>query len=152
MKNYKYVKLSSGMTDIAFIGFLFAIFIGVLMIAAQLAYQLFETNTFVFLLVVAVFIGLFVLMAIHLAKAQIIDNKFHLRKYFGKREIFDIKQLTHIYTMGDRRGTSVFLTIDDNGKKKRYYIFTSNLIFENTTTDSATILQDILEENKKSNN
>lgn len=149
MKNYKYVKLSSGMTGLAFIGFLFAILIIALIGVAQLAYQLFETNTFVFLLVVAVFIGLFVLMAVYLAKAEIVNNEFHLRKFFGKREIFDIKQLTNIYTMGDRRGTSVFLTIDDNGKKKRYYIFTSNLIFENTKTDSATILQNILEENKK---
>ncbi|MBV7440593.1 hypothetical protein KRX57_04105 [Weeksellaceae bacterium TAE3-ERU29] len=149
MKNYKYVKLSSGMTYLAFIGFLFAILIMALIGVAQFAYQIFEVNTWVFLLVVAVFIGLFALMAVYLAKAEIIDNEFHLRKFFGKREIFDIKQLSHIYTMGDHRGTSVLLTIDNNGKKERYYIFTSNLIFENTKTDSATILQDILEENKK---
>lgn len=148
MKNYKYVKLSSGMTDFAFIGFLFAVVIFVLIGVAQIAYQLFEVNTIVFLIGVAFFLGLFILMMVHLAKAKIINNEFHLRKYFGKREIFDIKQLSNIQSMSDRRGTSVLLTIDDNGKKKRYYIFTSNLIFENTKTDSETILRDILAENK----
>ena len=149
MKNYKYVKLSSGMTNITFVGLIILAFILLAVIFSQFIFTLFDVNIWGFILVSLILLALVFFMLINLTKAEIIENQFHLKKFFGQKEIFDIQQLESVKSMDSRKETFILFTIKDHDKKKNYLIYGSKLFYAKDNSDSETILKDILLENKK---
>lgn len=150
MNNYTFVKISSRWTGLSYIS-LFALLFLLPPIAIGAFYMSdggIKGILFVLLFLATIILCIYCL--IYLAKVEIVDNQFHIKKLFRAKQIFPIQSLTKINVIPMRREDYIIFTLEEKGTKERVLVYANKFfLYANENRQTEKVLREILEENKK---
>lgn len=150
MNNYKFVKISSRWTDFSYVGLFILIPVLILIAIPTLIYSAGEISWILFGLGMFILAGLGVLALLYLAKVEIIENQFHIKKLFKPKQIFDINLLTDVKVYPMRKEDYIIFTITENGKSEKVLVYANKFfLYANENRQTEKVLREILNENKK---
>lgn len=152
MNNYKYARISSKYTGLSFAGIIVSLLIlpilGALFIYLFfLDYQPKDLILGALLLAGTYFLFL---CSKHLAKVEIINNEFHIKRMFKAKEIYSIRNLTKVkvYDMG--QDDYIFFRINNHGIEEKILVYASfSILYNDENIRTEEILREIEIENLK---
>lgn len=85
-----------------------------------------------------------------MAKVEIINSEFHIKRMFKAKEIYNIKNLTKVkvYDMG--KDDYIFFRINNNGIEEKFLVYASfSILYNDETIRTEEILREIEVENRR---
>lgn len=151
MNNYKFVKISSRWTGLSYVGLFILIFLLPLMsVGFFYIAEGGELKWILFALLLLTMTVLSIYCLVYLAKVEIVDNQFHIKKLFRAKQIFPIQSLTKINVIPMRREDYIIFTLEEKGTKERVLVYANKFfLYTNENRQTEKVLREILEENKK---
>lgn len=153
MRYFERVKLSSKFTGLTFWGMLaLAVILPLALVALILSTDHFAWNVLLGYALFAAGIALSVWVGTKICYASIVDNHFHLQKFFRPKKIYPLSALVDLNTYDVGRDHYIVFTMQENGSPEKYLVYTSRSIFyRDERIDSEEILREILAENQSEN-